>query len=251
VTWRARTIAALLATTALAASCTGERPRLVDEVDTTSTTGPAASTTTSAPPTSEVAEASGAAIEVFADATTPTPAAAIAREEATSAPDIPMVFLVIGSSDDRLQVRLPTPPGGGTGWVRRADVSVSTVTHRVEVVLGEHRLRVLQHDGVVIDEPIAVGPDRPAPGPTYLKELLQPPDGGGPYGAYVYGFAGFATDLNSFNTGEGIVGLHAARDPSTLGQDVAAGSIQVHPDLIARLVTEVGLPLGTPVDVSA
>ena len=235
----------------LLAACTGERPDLAGDEETT-TTAPGATTTTEADANAEVAEVDGPAIDVYADATTSEPLQQLTQDQVSAAPDIPIVLLVVGQSDDRLEVRLPTPPVGSTGWVDREDVSVSGVSQRVEIALGGHRIRVLDAGEVVLDEPIAVGQtDRPAPGSYFLKELLQPPDASGPYGTYVYGLAGFTTDLNSFNTGTGIVGIHSTPDPGTLGQDVPAGSIRVHGDVLGRLVHELGLPLGTPVDVAA
>ena len=247
---RARATAGALLAGLVLVACTGERPRLADEPATT-TTAAGATTTTEADARTEVAEVEGRAIDIYPDATGSTPSEQLTQEEVTAAPDVPIVLLVVGQSDDRLEVRLPTPPVGATGWVRREDVTVSTVTQRIEIGLSAHRIEVVVGDEVVVDEPIAVGADRPEPGSYFLKELLQPPDPTGAYGTYVYGLAGFTTDLNSFNTGTGIVGLHGTPDPATLGQDVPTGSIRMHPDVLGRLVHELGLPLGTPVDVAA
>ena len=248
---RARATVGALLVGLLLAACTGERPDLAGDEETT-TTAAGATTTTEADASAEVAEVDGRAIDVYADATTAEPVQQLTQEQVAAAPEVPIVLLVIGQSDDRLEVRLPTPPVGSTGWVARDDVTVSAVSQRVEIALGAHRIKVLVGTEVVLDEPIAVGQtDRPAPGSYFLKELLQPPDPNGPYGTYVYGLAGFTTDLNSFNTGTGIVGIHGTPDPSTLGQDVPGGSIRVHGDVLGRLVHELGLPLGTPVDVAA
>ena len=54
---------------------------------------------------------------------------------------IPQVFLVKGRTDGWLKVLLPVRPNGSTGWVRSADVSVSRNPYRIEVSLGEHRIR--------------------------------------------------------------------------------------------------------------
>ncbi|MGH9085011.1 MAG: L,D-transpeptidase [Acidimicrobiales bacterium] len=248
---RARAAVGAVLAGVLLVACTGERPDLADDEETTTTVA-GATTTTEADANAEVAEVDGRAIDVYADATAADPVQQLTQEQAAAAPDIPIVLLVIGQSDDRLEVRLPTPPVGSTGWVAREDVKVSAVSQRVEIELGAHRIKVLDAGEVVLDEPIAVGQtDRPAPGSYFLKELLQPPDASGPYGTYVYGLAGFTTDLKHFNTGTGIVGIHGTPDPSTLGQDVPAGSIRVHGDVLGRLVNELGLPLGTPVDVAA
>lgn len=251
---RSSTVRRCLATVAVAASlasaaCTGSRPELVDEERTT-TTEPS-TTTTEPAPIAEVAEATGDAIDIFADATTETPVRRLTAAEATAAPNIPIVFLVKSKTEDRLEVYLPVPPAGSTGWVRIKDVSRAADPFRIEVSLADHRLRVYDRDDMVLDEPVAIGTtDRPAPGGTYyLKELLQPPDGGGPYGVYAYGISGFTTALTSFNAGQGLIGIHGTNDPSVMGQDVPLGSIRLPNESITRLVTEIGLPLGTPVEI--
>jgi lipoprotein-anchoring transpeptidase ErfK/SrfK len=246
---------ALILMAVAAAGCTGSRPELADEPATTITNPEATTTTTEAAeaPLAQVAQAKADTIDLYADATAATPTRPLTAAESTSAPDIPLVFLVKSEADDRLEVYLPVAPPGTSSWVRKEDVTVSSVAFRVEVSLAEHRLRVYERDEVVLDEPAAIGStDRPTPGVvTYIKELLQPPDSTGPYGAYAYGLAGFATDLASFNVGNGVIAIHGTNDPATVGQDVDHGCIGVTNEVVTRLVDEIGLPLGTPVDIVA
>ena len=231
-------------------ACTGSRPQLAAEEEPTSTTGSSTSTT-ARPTVAEVAQANTDAIDVFADATADAPIQRITAADATAAPNIPLVFLVKDTTDDRLEVYLPVPPSGGTGWVRRSDVSVSSVPFRIEVALGEHRVRVYERNREVLDEPAGIGTtDRPQPGRGYyLKELLQPPSADGPYGAYAYSLSGFTTALTSFSSGAGLVGIHGTNDATGVGQDTPSGSIRLTNEVLARLVDEIGLPLGTPVEI--
>lgn len=233
-----------------AAGCTGTRPELADEPATT-TGGDSQTSTTVAMPPSEVASTSSPAIDVFADATSEAPVRQITAEEATSAPGVPIVFLVRSQTDDRAEVYLPVPPNGSTGWVRKSDVNISTVPFRIRISLAEHSIRVLDGDDVVLDEAVGIGAsDRPAVQEQYfIRELLQPPDPTGPYGAYVYGLSGLPIDLNSFNTGQGLVGIHGTTDPTLVGADTPTGSIRLTNEVITRLVTDVGLPLGTPIEI--
>ena len=235
-----------------ASACTGSRPKLADEPATTTTLTEPTTTTTQSTSLTEVAQARTDTIDLFADATSATPSRQITAAEATSAPNIPLVFLVKDKDDERIEVYLPVEPAGSSGWVRREDVTVSSVTFRIEVSLAEHRVRVYDRGEVVLDEPAAIGTtDRPSPGVvTYIKELLQPPDANGPYGAYAYGLSGFATDLASFNDGQGVIGIHGTNDPATVGQDVDRGCIGLTNEVITRLVDEIGLPLGTPVEIA-
>lgn len=233
-----------------AAACTGPRPQLASKVESTSTVptdgrGEVAS--------SEAAEAKAAAIDVYPNATDDTPSRQITAAEATSSPDVPIVFLVKRHSEERLEVYLPTAPAGSTGWVRTDDVNLSRVSFRVEISLSEHRLRVFDDGRRVLDEPAVVGDtDRPTAGTRYfLKELLQPPDQSGPYGRYAYVFSGASTSLDSFASGQGIIGIHGTSDRSSIGANTAMGSIGITSEALDRLVDDIGLPLGTPVTVLA
>jgi lipoprotein-anchoring transpeptidase ErfK/SrfK len=247
---RGALLVAVMAALAVTGGCVGDRPTLASEAEPTTTTLDDTTTTT---PGSEtmVAQANGDAIDLFDSATSSTPSGEITADEATAAPDIPLVFLVRREQGERLEVYLPTPPIGSTGWVRADDVAVSKVTFRIVVSLGDHRLRVFDDDLEVLDEPVSIGrSDRPDPGRYYIKELLQPSDADGPYGAYAYGFGGFTTSLDSFAEGTGIVGIHGTDDPDALGTNVATGCIGLENSVIERLVDDLGLPLGTPVQVT-
>lgn len=241
-------IAGLLAATA----CTGQRPTLTDD---TNPSAEQSSTTTASDAGTERAEAAratGDEIAVYPDATTTEPTQTITTAEAAASPDVPITFLVKDRSGDRIEVYLPVEPPGSTGWVDAADVTVSAVDYRVELSLSGRWLRVRQLGEILLDEPIAVGTsdDVPEPGAIYyLKELLQPPDPSGPYGTYAYGLSGFRSSQSSFTTGEGIVGLHGTEDESSIGGELGSGSIALADEVLARMVSEIGLPLGTPVDV--
>ena len=142
-------------------------------------------TTTPVNPPAVVAQAKADSIQIFDDATVATPTTrfdggVITAADATSAPGIPIVFLVKEAVGDngRYEVFLPVRPNGSTGWVSASDVDITNVPYRIEVAIAEHRLRVFDGEEMIVDEPIGVGTaDRPTPGGIYyLKELLQPPD---------------------------------------------------------------------------
>lgn len=244
---------ALVAAIVMAATaCTGARPHLAAKAETTTTTPTGGGDGGGGDATeSEAAQAKASPIDVYPDATSGTPARQITAAEATSAPDVPVVFLVKRHSGERVEVYLPTAPAGSTGWVRTQDVTLSRVAYRIEIFLSGHRLQVF-HDGTsVLDEPTAVGvTDRPEAGRTYyLKELLQPPNQGGPYGRYAYVLSGARTSVDSFVSGAGIIGIHGTSDRRSIGQDTTKGSIGVLPSVLTQLVDKIGLPLGTPVRV--
>jgi lipoprotein-anchoring transpeptidase ErfK/SrfK len=246
-------------------ACGGERPELSDKAEpstTTVATSSTESTTTTSPEfaPSMVAQADGESIAVYDDATATAPTGRfdggqITAAQAKPAPGIPIVFLVKGTAEEggRYEVYLPVRPNGSTGWVNAEDVTVTSVTYRIRVAIAEHRLRVFDGDQVVLDEPIGVGTaETPSPGGVYyLKELLQPPNQGGAYGTFAYGLSGFSTELTSFNGGDGVIGIHGTNDPSSIGKDVSHGCIRLNNEVINRMVDEIQLPLGTPVEIDA
>jgi lipoprotein-anchoring transpeptidase ErfK/SrfK len=246
---------------ALAPACSGERPS-VSEAERSPEEPPrqeprSTTTTTTAPENeaAEVATAKGASIEVYPTEDGATPVHRLVAGVHTSLDRIPIVMLVKSRVDaaERAEVHLPVRPNGSTGWVDLADVDIRVVTFRLEVRVSEHRLLVYDGDDVIFDEPVGVGRrDRPTPGGTYyLKELLQPPDPGGVYGVYAYGLSGFQPVLDSFNGREPVIGIHGTNDPSSVGRDVSSGCIRLQNAAIDRLVNEIGLPLGTPVEIVA
>ncbi len=157
------------------------------------------------------------------------------------------MFLVRDRRDDWLQVLLPVRPNGSIGWIRASDVTTSKHEYRIVVQLTAHKITVFNRDGVFLEEPIGVGRG-PTPTPVgvyYTKELLQPPNPNGGYGAYAYGISGFSNVLTDFAGGDGVVGIHGTNDPGTLGKDVSHGCIRMSNTGITRLAK--ALPLGVPV----
>lgn len=191
-------------------------------------------------------------IEVFADPADAEPERVVTSEEAVSLPGrIPMTFLVIEQQDDWVHVYLPVRPNGSSGWVHMDEVSISTTDFHLEVRLADHRLSLYKADEVVMEVPVGIGREEvPTPGGVYyVKELLQPPTPGGPYGAYAYGLSGYSPVLESFAGGEGVIGIHGTNEPELVGTDVSHGCIRMLDEDVTRLVEEFGLPLGTPVEI--
>lgn len=191
-------------------------------------------------------------VEVFADPTDATAERTVTAAEAVSLPDrIPMTFLVIEQQEDWLHVYLPVRPNGSSGWIRADDVVLATTDFRVEVRLAEHRLLLHRGEETVLDVPAGIGrAEVPTPGGIYyIKELLQPPQPGGVYGAYAYGLSGYSPVLESFAGGEGVIGIHGTNEPELVGTDVSHGCIRLIDADVTRLVEEFGLPLGTPVEI--
>ncbi len=237
----------------LHAACTGERPGLADGTSST-TTAESTTTTTEPDPRAFVAQAKDTAIDVYDAAAATDPVRQIVSGVDTSDEAIPVVFLVLeGDAEDaeRIEVYLPTAPNGSTGWVDAADVDVTGVPYRIEVGRTERRLRVFEDEEVIVDEPVGFGPcdELAADGLYYLRELVQLPDGNGQLGPYAYALPGFPGIPESVNEDTEVVGIHGTDEPDEVGSATTSGCIALQNDVITRLVEDVGLPLGTPLEV--
>jgi lipoprotein-anchoring transpeptidase ErfK/SrfK len=167
---------------------------------------------------------------------------------------VPLLFLVKDTPDTNcawVEVYLPVRPNGSMGWVKRADVKLTPDPYRIEVHLGEFRLKVFKNDETIMDTTIAeAGDNTPTPGGLYYTtELVKTPNPGGVYGPYAYGLSGFSEVLQSFNGGPGQLGIHGTNQPELLGQKVSHGCVRVSNDDITTLAGI--LPLGVPVTVIA
>jgi hypothetical protein len=163
-----------------------------------------------------------------------------------------VVCLVSQELGDWVAVYLPTGPPDTVGWVERDDVSLSRHEYRIEVDRAAHTLTVFNGATAALTTPVALGPDAPAPGARlFIKDLVATPDPAGPYGSYAYGLSGSSNDFGAFARGQGVVALHGTNDPATLGLDVDHGAVALDPTAIASLVDTIGLPLGTPVEVTS
>ncbi|MDN4477408.1 L,D-transpeptidase [Demequina lignilytica] len=199
-----------------------------------------------------IAQASGQSLTVF---TAPDGAEqqTVEAADVLTVPDqTPLVFLVKERQAGWVELYLPVRPNGTTGWVPESDVTLTSTTLQVEVVLSDFTLTVTDGDDVIFESSIGLGRDEmPTPGGVYfIRELLQPPDPDGLYGPYAYGLSGYSPVLDSFAGGDAVIGIHGTDDPTSIGRAVSHGCIRLPNDAITALVTTVGLPLGTPVTIS-
>jgi lipoprotein-anchoring transpeptidase ErfK/SrfK len=164
---------------------------------------------------------------------------------------VQQVFLVSKEQPNWVQVYLPVRPNGTTGWVHATDVSVIPDPYRVKVELGAHRITVSKDAEVLYQGSVAVGaPDTPTPtGLYYLRVLVKAIDPTTVYGPYAYGLSSHSDVLESFNGGDGEIGIHGNNDSSVLGTNVTHGCIRMDNDAITALSKQ--LPLGTRVDIVA
>jgi lipoprotein-anchoring transpeptidase ErfK/SrfK len=201
-----------------------------------------------ADPVNIVATANHPKIAVYPAAGAPDPVLTMASPTETGAP---LVFLVEDQQPGWLEVHLPVRPNGSMGWVKAGDVDLTQNDYRIEVQLSAFRITVWKGPTVVLSDAVGVGAGAtPTPGGRYyIKELLQPPDPNGPYGAFAYGLSGFSEVLTSFNGGSGVLGIHGTNDPTSIGHEVSYGCIRMANTSIAALARV--LPLGVPVEIKA
>jgi len=197
---------------------------------------------------SVVAQAKVPSVAVFDTSSGTTPSKTLPSPQPSGSP---LVFLVQGEEGSRLHVLLPIRPNGSTGWIERADVSLSQHDYRILVALGAHQITVLKGTETFLQEPIGVGTkDTPTPGGTYYtKELYKLPALNGPYGPYAYALSGYSDVLTDFAGGDGVLGIHGTNDPSAIGHDVSHGCIRMSNAGITKLAQT--LPLGVPVEIQA
>lgn len=194
--------------------------------------------------TSVVAQALGASIGVYDSPVQPEPPRRLANPRPSGAE---LVFLVREVQGEWLKVLVPVRPNGSTGWVRRADVSITTHDYRIEVEMDAHRITVFKGADVFQSEAIGVGRgNTPTPGGDfYTVELYR--SNKPAYGPFAYGLSGFSEVFYDFGGGDGQFGIHGTNDPSGLGSDVSNGCIRMSNAGITKLANE--LPIGVPVQV--
>ncbi len=164
--------------------------------------------------------------------------------------DGPRVFLVVGATEDYIEVSLPIRPNGSTGWVSRDDVELSVVTHRAEVDLSDDSLTVWDGDEIIVQTKAATGkPETPTPvGEFFIRDVIES-NPNGAYGSFILGLSGFSETLDSFAGKEPAIAIHGTNSPDLIGQEVSNGCVRIPNELVEILAGTV--PLGTPVTVVA
>ncbi|HEX2046739.1 MAG TPA: L,D-transpeptidase [Acidimicrobiales bacterium] len=163
---------------------------------------------------------------------------------------LPLVFLVQQRQGDWLEVQLNTRPNQTTAWVRAADVSLRTVSHRIVVSLGARSLTVYEGQTPVMEAPVAIGTSStPTPrGSYYIDGAVRTPDPTGVYGPYQLSVAAFSEVLMSFGSGVGQIAFHGTNAPGLVGSAVSNGCLRMNNADVTRLANMVAV--GTPVQIS-
>ncbi len=158
-------------------------------------------------------------------------------------------FLVIGESEDWVHVKVPVRPNGSTGWIRKADVTFTTTTMRIEVDVSDRLITVYDGDTAVFETVGAVGRDAyPTPtGEWFLRDAI-PWDENSVYGPWVLALSAFSEQIDEINGGQAVVALHGTSQPDKLGSAVSLGCVRLSNNDITTVASLV--PVGTPVIIS-
>jgi lipoprotein-anchoring transpeptidase ErfK/SrfK len=158
------------------------------------------------------------------------------------------VLLTTGFAGSWVRVLLPTPPNRSEGWVRNADVVLTTTDDRIEVNLSSHTLTWSRGSEHLLETTVAVGAaGTPTPPGTYYVTDLLPEDPRGPYGAWALVLNGYSEALATFNGGLPRLAIHGTDNPTSIGRAASNGCVRVDAADLAALAA--GVPVGTPVVV--
>jgi lipoprotein-anchoring transpeptidase ErfK/SrfK len=159
------------------------------------------------------------------------------------------VLLATGFEGSWVRVLLPTAPNRSEGWVRNADVALTTTDDRIEVSLSSRTLTWSRGSELLLETTVAVGAaGTPTPPGTYYVTDLLPEDPRGPYGAWALVLNGYSEALTVFNGGLPRLAIHGTNDPASIGRAASNGCVRVGAGDLATLAA--GVLMGTPVVVS-
>jgi hypothetical protein len=163
----------------------------------------------------------------------------------------PLAMPVVERSGEWLKVMVPARPNGLEGWIKAADVELSTHTYRMELNLTEYHLTVYEGDTVVEQTDVVIGKDSTYTpvGRFYINEKIEQSNPGGVYGPWVLSTNGYSESLETFDGGLPVIAFHGTNQPDLIGTKASNGCIRMPNDVITRLAEM--LPAGTPVDIIA
>jgi lipoprotein-anchoring transpeptidase ErfK/SrfK len=155
-----------------------------------------------------------------------------------------------------LRVRLPWRPNGAAGWVNAANVSLEKTPWRIAVSTAARTLTLFHAGAFVRKLSVVVGkPSTPTPPGLFAVQWAIPWHPADFLGSWVLELAAHSDALQTFDGGDGTVGIHGRGGASLLdplGSARSHGCIRLANDAIDWLAHTIGasrLP-GTPVEIS-
>jgi lipoprotein-anchoring transpeptidase ErfK/SrfK len=155
-----------------------------------------------------------------------------------------------------VQVRLPWRPNDGAGWVNASDVFIGKTGWRIEVSTARRTLTLDRAGTPIRTMSVVVGkPSTPTPVGLFAVTWAIPWHPNDFLGSWVLELTAHSNVLQSFEGGDGTVGIHGRGGASLLdplGSAASHGCVRLSNGSIDWLVRTIGadqLP-GTPVQVS-
>jgi lipoprotein-anchoring transpeptidase ErfK/SrfK len=160
----------------------------------------------------------------------------------------PLTLAVTGRQGSWLRVQIPARPNGAEGWVREADVTLTSVRTRVEISIGARTLRAYDGPTFIAETKVVVGKGTtPTPTGRYFVTDYEKKARGSAYGPWILPLSGYSQALDSFSGGVPVIAMHGTNHPELAGRAASNGCVRMPDDVIEVLRTH--LPLGTPVDI--
>ncbi len=241
-------VLAILGFLALSGGSTEKAAPKADPTTSESTT--TAATTTIAPLSKDatIATTVGGPINIFENPGDTTPKTTLGPKTDYG---VARTLLVLKQNPDGwLQVSLPIRPNGSTGWIKPAEVTLSTTPYDIKINLDDRKLVMKKGNEVIVETKVAIGAEKTPtpPGEYYITDpvdLRTNPNSA--YGVFALGISGHSDVLFEFAGGPGQLAVHGTNQPELIGQRVSNGCIRVPNDVILK-IAEVA-PLGTPVHI--
>jgi lipoprotein-anchoring transpeptidase ErfK/SrfK len=160
----------------------------------------------------------------------------------------PRVMLTTAVHGEWIEILLPLRPNGAVGWVRAADVQLSTVADRIDVDRGTRSLTWTRAGAVVMQIPAGIGsPSTPTPAGTFFVTDVISSDTAEGRGRWVVALNGHSDAYTTFEGGDARIAIHGTSDPSSIGNAVSNGCVRIADSPLDELRS--AIPLGTPVVV--
>jgi lipoprotein-anchoring transpeptidase ErfK/SrfK len=158
---------------------------------------------------------------------------------------------VVRDGEVWIEVLLPMRPNGVRGWIHSDFVTLKKTPFRVEIDIGDRRLRIYKAGRRVLTAKVGVGKvDTPTPlGRFAIAETVVTNHPGGFLGPIVLPITGYSKVLNEFAGGDGRVAIHGTSVPSLIGGRVSHGCVRMYNRDIVR-VARMAQP-GTPLLIKA
>jgi lipoprotein-anchoring transpeptidase ErfK/SrfK len=175
-----------------------------------------------------------------------TPGLLLTAEESVSGD---LGLLVVGESNGWWKVLLPVRPNETIGWVQGGTVNLKVVNERITVDLSTNRITLYIDGKVARTEDAATGTSgTPTPDGLYFVKSINPQaDPGAGRGPFVLVLSAFSEVLNSFDGGQGAIGIHGTSAPGKLGQNVSHGCVRVSNETVTMFAGLI--KPGVPVEI--